>query len=128
MSPERPADSGPSGLAEASKEGSGEKGPKERGEQVSERRRCRRYRMSMPAWLSYGRNFREVESGLVRDISRSGIFVITEGGKELQIGDVVKVNVTFTVRGEARVTRLEPQDSGAQGVGLEFAEKLELDI
>ena len=97
-------------------------------EQGSERRRFLRYRLSMPVWLSYGRNYREVESGQVRDFSKSGLFLVTEGGQDLQVGDVVRVNATFTVRGEARVVRVDDMEGGSRGVALEFSQKLEVDI
>ena len=97
-------------------------------EQTPERRRFRRYRLSMPIWLSYGHNFRQVESGLVRDISKAGIFLVTQGGKDIQVGDTVKVNATFTVRGEARVVRVEQEEGGPRGIALELIRKLEIDI
>jgi len=97
-------------------------------EDVPERRHFRRYRMSMPVWLSYGKDYRQVDSGLVRDISRAGIFLVTEGARDLQVNDVVKVNATFAVRGEARVVRVEESEEGPRGVGLEFLHKLEIDI
>jgi len=97
-------------------------------EDGAERRLFRRYRFSMPIWLSYGHNFREVESGLVRDISKAGIFLVTQGGRGIKVGDTVKVNATFTVRGEARVVRVAEDDEGALGIGLELVRKLELDI
>ena len=97
-------------------------------EGTPERRRFRRYRMSMPVWLSYGRNYREVDSGQVEDFSKVGLFLLTEGAKSLTAGDLVKVNATFTVRGEARVIRLEERADGFTGVALEFVRQLELDI
>lgn len=93
-----------------------------------ERRRFRRYRMSLPVWLSYGQNYRQVESGRVHDFSKAGLYLVTEGGEDLHVGDVVKVNATFAVRGEARIVRLEPPGEGPRGVALEFTHKLELDI
>jgi len=97
-------------------------------EPAAERRRFRRYQMSMPIWLSYGRNYREVDSGHVQDFSKAGLFLITEGGKDLNEGDVIKVNATFTVRGEARVVRMEDRADGYRGIALEFERQLELDI
>ena len=97
-------------------------------ENAPERRHFRRYRMSMPVWLSYGHNFREVESGLVRNISKSGLFMVTEGGEDLKEGDLVKVNATFTVRGEAQVVRVHTQEGSPRGIALRFTNKLELDI
>lgn len=95
---------------------------------VPERRRFRRYRLAIPVWISYGPNYREVESGRVRDFSRAGLYLITEGAEDLHIGDMVKVNATFTVRGEARVVRVEEAGEGARGIALEFTRKLDLDI
>jgi len=93
-----------------------------------ERRRFRRYKMSIPVWLSYGHNYHETDSGRVRDFSRAGIFLVTEGARDLSVGDVVKVNATFTVRSEARVVRVEGKADGPRGVALEFLRELELDI
>jgi len=97
-------------------------------EHGSERRRFRRYRMSIPVWLSYGHNYHETDSGRVRDFSRAGIFLVTDGARDLTVGDVVKVNATFTVRSEARVVRVEGEADGPRGVALEFLRELELDI
>jgi len=97
-------------------------------EYVPERRRFRRYRMPIPVWLSYGHNFHEADSGRVRDFSKAGLFLITEGARDLNVGDVVKVNATFTVRSEARVVRIEEEGEGSRGIALEFLQKLELDI
>jgi c-di-GMP-binding flagellar brake protein YcgR len=95
---------------------------------VPERRRCRRYRMSIPVWLSYGHNFHDTDSGRVRDFSKTGLFLVTEGARELAVGDMVKVNATFTVRSEARVVRVEDKGEGPRGLALEFLRELELDI
>jgi hypothetical protein len=84
--------------------------------------------MSIPVWLSYGHNYHETDSGRVRDFSRAGLFVITEGARELNVGDVVKVNATFSVRSEARVVRVEEESEGPRGIALEFLRELELDI
>jgi hypothetical protein len=84
--------------------------------------------MSIPVWLSYGHNYHETDSGRVRDFSRAGIFLITDGARDLAVGDVVKVNATFTVRSEARVVRVEGEADGPRGVALEFLRELELDI
>ena len=107
----------------AEKERGGESVP----EKGSERRRFRRYRMPMPVWISYGQNYREVDRGQVQDFSKAGLLLSTQGGKDLSVGDVVRVNATFTVRGEARVVRVE-EEEGARGIALEFVHKLEIDI
>jgi hypothetical protein len=107
------------------KNGAPESGSPDR---VPERRRFRRYRMPVPVWLSYGHNYHETDSGRVRDFSRTGLFLITEGARDLSVGDVVKVNATFTVRSEARVVRIEKEHEASRGVALEFLQKLELDI
>ena len=81
----------------------------------------------MPVWISYGQNYREVDSGQVQDFSKAGLFLLTEGGEGLNVGDVVRVDATFTVRGEARVVRVEERED-ARGIALEFIRGLALDI
>jgi len=126
VNPQKPAE-GESGL----KKPGNETIEKEREEPVSEggreRRRFRRYRMPMPVWISYGQNYREVDSGQVQDFSKAGLFLLTEGGEGLDVGDVVRVDATFTVRGEARVVRVEERED-AMGIALEFIRGLALDI
>ncbi len=122
-----PEETGVENLDNDTAAGGEETGP-QAPDSAAERRRFRRYRMGMPIWLSYGRNYREVDSGHVQDFSKAGLFLLTQGGKDLNMGDVVKVNATFTVRGEARVVRVEDRADGYKGIALEFERQLEIDI
>ncbi len=81
----------------------------------------------MPVWISYGQNYREGARGRVQAFSKAGLLLLPPGGKDLSVGDGGRVNATFTVRGEARVVRVE-EEEGARGIALEFVHKLEIDL
>jgi Tfp pilus assembly protein PilZ len=78
-----------------------------------ERRRGQRFKLTLDVQLNDG-------TGIIRDISTSGIFFETESA--YAVGDTIRLLLNFeheTLQCEARVVRVEPRN-GQFGVALEL--------